>query len=269
MTTVREVSRWLEQFAPSVLAEEWDNVGLLIGRWDADCPRIMTCLTLTPESVAEAVERKAALVVTHHPLPFRAIKTITDHTTGGRMLLDLISAGIAVYSPHTAFDSAALGINQQWAELLQLSDVRPLAPLVEQPEVGGGRIGKLPSVTTPDQLAKRLVQHFRLPGAHIVANGDRPVETMAVACGAAGSYLGPAVAAGADLLLTGETNFHTCLEARASDVALVLVGHFASERFAVDALAKQLQDPFPNCEIWASSQECDPVDWISNHDSTP
>ena len=116
MPTVNAISEFLDAFAPPDLAEDWDNVGLLVGDRETAGDRLMTCLTVTPASANEAIDGGADLVITHHPLPFRPLKHLTTDTTPGRLLLDLIRAGIAVYSPHTAFDSAASGINQRLAE---------------------------------------------------------------------------------------------------------------------------------------------------------
>src|SRR5216683_240237 len=95
---------YLEQFAPLSLAAEWDNVGLLLGDRSAPIQRVMTCLTVTPETAAEAVDENAQLIVTHHPILFRPIQRLTSATPEGRMLLALAKAGVAVYSPHTASD---------------------------------------------------------------------------------------------------------------------------------------------------------------------
>ncbi len=109
MLTIAAIAAFLEDIAPLRLAEEWDNVGLLVGDPARPVERVMTCLTVTPQSAAEAIEAGADLIVTHHPLPFAPTKRITTDTTSGRLLLDLIAAQVAVYSPHTAFDSAAAG----------------------------------------------------------------------------------------------------------------------------------------------------------------
>src|SRR5581483_1944399 len=86
----------------------------------------MTCLTVTPESAAEAIEAKAQLIVTHHPILFRGVKRLTDATAEGRMVLALARAGVAVYSPHTAFDNTRGGINEALAARLDLRDLMPL-----------------------------------------------------------------------------------------------------------------------------------------------
>src|SRR6185437_15208611 len=126
MYTVAIILDYLEPFAPLELAANWDNVGLLLGERSAPVERIMTCLTVTPESAAEAIEARANLIVTHHPILFRGVKRLTDATPDGRMLLDLVRAGVAVYSPHTAFDNTRGGINDLLARRLGLTDVAPL-----------------------------------------------------------------------------------------------------------------------------------------------
>ncbi len=128
MTTVRDVTAFLQRFAPSGLAAEWDNVGLLLGEGDAPVSRILTCLTVVPEVVAEAVAEKAELIVSHHPILFRGAKRLSGDTSEGRLLLPLLRAGIAVYSPHTAFDNTRGGINDLLAGKLGLINVMALRP---------------------------------------------------------------------------------------------------------------------------------------------
>jgi len=128
MTTVADVTRWLEDFAPSRLAESWDNVGLLWGDSGAAIERVMTCLTVTTESAAEAVRERAGLIVSHHPILFRETKRIRSDLPATAPLWMLGKAGVAVASPHTAFDSAADGINEGLCRRLALLDVASLRP---------------------------------------------------------------------------------------------------------------------------------------------
>lgn len=268
MTTLREVCQFLDEFAPPQLAEEWDNVGLLIGDPAQAIERIMTCLTITPASAAEAVRERADLIVTHHPLPIKPLARITSDHTPGRLVLQLIRAGIAVHSPHTAFDSAAAGINQQLAAGMGLARIAPLIPAAEadgNPSAimpGSGRYGQLPQPATIDELAMRLKQFLKIDRLQVVGDPQRAIELAGVACGSAGSFLGPAIKAGCQLLVTGETSFHTCLEAEASGVSLLLTGHYASERFALERLAEVLQARFARLSVWASRDELNPLSFL-------
>ncbi len=251
---------FLEQMAPVRLAAEWDNVGLLIGDRSAEAERAMACLTVTPASVAEAIDGGAELIISHHPFPFHALKRVTSASPDGRMLLALIAARIAVYSPHTAFDSAQEGINQWLAEGLGLRGVVPLVPA--DAGQGTGRWGWLAEETSLQALARRVAGLLRLQYLQVVGEAERRVRSVGIACGAAGDLLGTADQVGCDCFLVGETRFHTCLEAEARGMTLILPGHFASERFAVERLAERVGTRFPELTIWASRAERDPLRWM-------
>lgn len=257
--TVDHVLAFLDRLAPPHLAEEWDNVGLLVGDRGKPIRRLMTCLTITPASAAEAIAGKAQLIVSHHPLPFHALKRLTTETTAGRLLLDLIAAGVAIYSAHTAFDSASEGINQRLARGLGLRGVAPLTP--HPAGLGSGRWGWLEEPVALQSLVQRVKQFLSVSGLHYVGSPEHTIRSVAVACGAAGEMLDQAVRTGCDCLVLGETRFHTCLEAEAAGIDLILPGHFASERFALDSLAEVLAREFPAIGVWASREERDPLHW--------
>jgi dinuclear metal center YbgI/SA1388 family protein len=367
MPTVAAVMAFLEEFAPPALAAEWDNVGLLLGDRQARVKRIMSCLTVTPESAAEAVEAKAQLIVTHHPILFRPVKRLTTSNPEGHVLLSLARAGVAVYSPHTAFDNARGGINDTIAGKLGLTDVAPLRrgeglrsckvvvfvpdedlarvsdamfaagaghigeysrcsfrlagtgtffgsdasnPTVGRkgrredvsewrlevvcpessveaavaamrkahsyeepaydvyplrpaaPSLGEGRVGRLPSPQPLAGLAKAAKAALRAGMVQTVGDAAAPVQRVAIVCGAGGELLQDAVRARADVLLTGEMRFHDYLAAQAQGLALVLPGHYATERFGVEELAARLQEQWKDVEVWASRREADPVTWV-------
>lgn len=268
-TLISDVVRVLRDLAPLELAETWDNVGLLIGDAERAASRVMTCLTLTSDVADEAVAGQADLVVSHHPVLFRPVQRLTNETPEGRTLLKLLQHGIAVFSPHTAFDSALEGINAQLAARLGLADVRPLRPLRETPAaredaraiVGGGRWGRLPAQLSLGEFLKHVktaleTQHLQYAGPQ-----ENRVESVAVACGSAAEFLGDARRAGCDVLITGEARFHACLEARETGIGMVLAGHYATERPAVEWLAGHLQQAAPSITAWASRSERDPLEW--------
>jgi dinuclear metal center YbgI/SA1388 family protein len=366
MITVANFVGFLEQLAPLSLAASWDNVGLLLGDPADEVREAMTCLTITPPVVDEAIEAGVQLIVTHHPVLFKGAKKLSTATTDGRLVLPLAKAGIAVYSPHTAFDNAAGGINDQLAMSLGLGDVRPLrpaptpqvkivvftpdadlakvsdalfsagagiigqysqcgfrlagtgtffasdlanptigakgtreevaewrlevvcprsriddavramrqahsyeepafdiVPLLDRPSgVGEGRIGRLASALPLRRLASMLRESSRSDCVQAVGDPERLIGNVALACGAAGEFLDDAIARQADLFITGEARFHDCLRAEAAGIALLLPGHYATERPAVEALADMLRERFPSVECWASRRERDPLQTI-------
>lgn len=243
---------YLESLFPLELAEAWDNVGLLLGDSRQTVRNVMTCLTVTPDVVAEAIAEQAELIVSHHPFPFHAVKRITTETPSGKMLWDLIGAKIAVYSPHTAHDNAETGINQQIAERLGLSRIEPLNEF-------SGRIGFYDEPISLVDFVEKTRAALRLESLPFVDSGKGMVSSVAIGCGAAGEFLAQAAAESADVLIVGETRFHTYLEAQSLGISLILPGHYASERFAMERLAVRISQHFPSIRCWASKREQDPV----------
>jgi dinuclear metal center YbgI/SA1388 family protein len=367
MPTVATVVDFLDRFAPHGFAADWDNVGLLLGEWSAAVERIMTCLTVTPQSAAEAIAERVNLIVTHHPILFHGVKRLTDATAEGRTILGLARAGVAVYSPHTAFDNTSGGINDLLARRLALTEVVPLRRIAEpgqmkvvvfvpekdlngvadalfaagagrigeyrecsfrlagtgtffgseaanptigqkgrreevnewrleavcpaesveavaaairrahsyeepafdiyplHPPPGGrgeGRLGLLPRSQPLGEFATAVKAALQSGPVQIIGDLQTPVQRVAIACGAAGEMLGDAVRARADVLLSGEMRFHDYLHAHAEGLALVLPGHYASERCGIEDLAERLRGQFPQLRIWTSKHESDPVQWV-------
>lgn len=187
MLTVGAVVEHLEQFAPPSLAADWDNVGLLLGDRAAPVARLMTCLTVTPESAAEAVERRADLVVAHHPIFFKPARRLTADTADGRMLLSLARAGVAVYSPHTAFDNTAGGINDLLAAKLGLAEVVPLRPgagpkqvklVVFVPDGDLARVSEALFAAGAGRIGEYRECSFRLPGTGTFFGTDAANPTV-------------------------------------------------------------------------------------------
>ncbi len=119
----KTVIKLIEGLAPTYLAESWDNVGLQIGDRDRDVHKIMVCLEVTDAVIDEAVEKKVDMVITHHPLIFKPLKSICTHDPVGRMVHKLIQHNIILYCAHTNLDSAAGGTNDVFAKLLNLESV--------------------------------------------------------------------------------------------------------------------------------------------------
>ena len=262
MPALATVIAELERIAPLRLAADWDSVGLLVGPRRAAVDRVMTCLTLTPEVAAEAARERADLVVTHHPLPFRPVGRITTETGPGAALLELIHAGAAVWSGHTAWDSAAGGINDQLAELLGLVHVAPIEPDAETPLAGFGRMGSAAAGDTVADVARRAAERLGARHVQVVGAADRPAGRVGIVCGSGGGAVAAVRRGGCATLLTGEIKLHEATEARAAGLAVIAVGHHASEQFSMPVLARRLVAAVPGLAAWASRDEADPIGWL-------
>ena len=158
--TITAIVQAVEEYAPRALQESWDNTGWQISPQavtSGQCSGVMLCLDVTPAVVAEARALGCNLIISHHPLLFRGPRTIDGSTPGQRALVDAIRAGIAVYSSHTALDSAPGGVSHHLGTLLGLTDMRPLSPSHSDPSAGLGVIGTRPRprLTPPPPQAPR------------------------------------------------------------------------------------------------------------------
>ncbi|NBW85999.1 MAG: Nif3-like dinuclear metal center hexameric protein [Planctomycetia bacterium] len=259
MAALDAVISTLEGIAPLRLAADWDAVGLLVAPRRTVVERVMTCLTLTADVAAEAAQERVDLVVSHHPLPFRPLARITGDSGPGRVLLELIHAGAGVWSSHTAWDSAAGGINDQLAALLGLADVAPIEPDAEVPLAGFGRVGTAPSAATVADIARLAQQRLGCEVVQLVGAATRPAGRLAIVCGSGGDLVEAVSRSGAATFLTGEIKLHQAVEAQAAGLAVIAVGHHASERFSMERLATRLADAVPGLTCWASRQERDPI----------
>ena len=244
--TVRDL-RLPGRVCPATLAEEWDNVGLLAGDPAAEVARVMTCLTITPDSAREAVERRADLIVSHHPLPFRPVAATGHRHDGGAAA---VAADHTSASPFTVRTRLLIpprtASTSVWRKGWGCWRSSPWCPWpVRRKEPAAGGMGRVPQPATLRDMAARLKQFLSLEHLHYVGSPRCPHRTggRRVWCG--GRVPPQGRDAGCHLLVLGETNLHTCLEAEATGIALLLPGHFASERFAVDRLADTLWPQFP------------------------
>jgi len=252
----------LHALAPLRLAAEWDTVGLLVAPGRDTIDRVMTCLTVTSEAVAEAVREHVDLVVAHHPLPFRPLARVTTDTGPGRAVLALVRAGAGVWSSHTAWDSAAGGINDQLAARLGLATVAPLEPDAELPLAGFGRAGTATAGRTVADLATAAAAALGARHVQLAGDAGRPAGRVGIVCGSGGECVPQVVRAGCDTLLTGEIKMHDAIAARDAGLAVIAVGHHASERFSMDEFARRLAAAVPGLACHASRDERDPVDWL-------
>ncbi len=135
-----EIIAILERIAPPELAAEWDNVGLLAGSRSSRTDRILLTIDLTEPVLREAIELRTDMIVAYHPPIFHAIKSLTDASADSRVILEALKAGISIYSPHTALDAAAGGLNDWLCEGFGRGDVRAIESFADLPHTEQNKI---------------------------------------------------------------------------------------------------------------------------------
>lgn len=232
--TVNDMVRLLEEMAPLRLAEDWDNVGLMLGRRTKPVRRLLLALDMTQETVAQAIAKKADMLITHHPAIFRKLGSLTDSNWQQELLLELAEHGIAVYSAHTNLDCVTNGVNDVLFKRLVLTDVDVL-----DAESGLGRLG---TVAQPYTLAEFAAFVKKVLKADYVVVGDAhsPVKRIALCGGAGADLMDKALASGADTLVTGDIKYHEAQSAVFRGLNIIDAGHQPTELPVLDDLADRL-----------------------------
>ncbi|WP_020496446.1 Nif3-like dinuclear metal center hexameric protein [Sciscionella marina] len=232
MPLLAEVISALERAYPPELAESWDAVGLVCGDPGAEIERALVCVDPVAETVEEAIERGAGLLVAHHPLLLRGVHGVPADDPKGALVHRLIRAGVALYCAHTNADAADPGVSDALAAALGLRVTGPLAAQ-ENGRTGIGRIGTLAEPEPFAAFVRRIGAALPATAWGVRGAGDpeRPIRTVAVSGGAGDSYLGLASKLGVDAYVTADLRHHPVAEHLAvpGAPALVDVAHWASE----------------------------------------
>lgn len=232
--TNRAILELLDKKAPFSLAEEWDNVGLLVGSADREVSRVLVALDATASAIEAAKAIGADLIITHHPVIFSPLKTLDSNDVP----YALAAAEIDVISVHTNADKADGGVNDALAARLELTDLRATND-------GFCRIGTLKEPVDATTFAKTVAAAL---DTAVRVNGGGEIRTVAVCGGSGGDFIAP-LAAEVDAFVTGEVRHHQWLEANALGVTVIEAGHYATEELVVDALCHWLQEAFPELAV--------------------
>ena len=259
MVTVADIVQFVETIAPPYMKEDWDNVGLLCGWKDREVHRILVALDPFRNVIAEAIEEKADLIVTHHPLIFRdAPMAINEDSETGRCLLTLIENGIAAINAHTNLDLAPGGVNDVLAAALGLSGVQIITPEGTDSQgrpYGLLRMGEVPAQPLEEFLSTVKGQ-LHCDGLRYVS-GSGTVRKVAVGGGSCADGMYEALAAGCDTFVTSDIKYNQFRTAFELGLNLIDAGHFHTENPVVAVLAKKIAAAFPEVEVKISENHCD------------
>ncbi len=252
----------LEQFAPLPLQEDWDNAGLQIGLTEADVSGALLCLDVNERIIDEAVAKGCNLIVSHHPLLFRGLKTISDGDCVQRTVVKAIENRVAVVSMHTNMDNAKGGVNFKMAEKLGLENARFFAPKTAGGTSGGsGVVGELPHPVAADDFVVAVKKAFGVECAMCNELLRRPIRRVAL-CGGAGDFLlGEAIAAGADAFVTGEMHYHVYF-GHEQRIQICVIGHYQSEQYTGEIFKSIIGEACPGLPTYMAETDTNPIIYL-------
>jgi len=162
---VKDIAQAIETIVPLKLAQDWDNVGLLVGDAKQDVRNILLTIDVTARVLSEAKKLGTDLIVSYHPIIWDGLKSVTANGPEG-IVYDLIRAKMAVFSIHTALDVVAGGVNDGLAEIVGIRDGRPLGDYVENPAPDNYKL----VVFVPTDSASKVSNALFAAGAGHIGN---------------------------------------------------------------------------------------------------
>ena len=249
----------LEQFAPLPLQESWDNAGLQVGLTETEVSGALLCLDVNEKILDEAIQKGCNLVVSHHPLLFRGLKTISDLTDVQRTVRKAIQRDICVISMHTNMDNAKGGVNFRIAQKLGLQNVQFFAAKqVNGLEAGSGVIGEFAEPMAADDFVILVKKTFGVECAQCNELLRRPVKQVAI-CGGAGDFLlDEALKNGADAFITGEMHYHQYFGYE-QQIQICVIGHYQSEQFTTEVFQEIIQQTCPGVKTVIAETNTNPI----------
>ncbi|CAO1397979.1 unnamed protein product [Diamesa serratosioi] len=231
--SLSDVVAQLDNFAPTSLAEKWDNVGLLIEPFSkTNVKKIMLTNDLTESVMEESIKENVNLIVSYHPPIFSGLKRLTQSSWKERIVVKCIENKIALYSPHTAWDVVRSGVNDWLAQALPIETSEPVMPHFQNPNIGAGRICTIPQPIILSDVIKAIKSYTGLSNVQIglAVNGsmDSEIKTFAVCAGSGNSVLKDLK--NIDMILTGEMSHHEVLDFVHKNIHVITLNHSNSER---------------------------------------
>lgn len=244
MAKVKDFYGYLNSIAPFETQEDWDNSGMLVGDMDAEVKKVAVVLDITHEEIKKAKAIGADLIISHHPVIFNPIKSVTR----GSVPYELVASSINALCCHTPLDIADGGTNDSLAKLLGIEVTRTEDPIL--------RLGTV-EPTTAENLAGKIAKTLNTKVRY--ADAGRKIEKIAICTGAGCSLI--EAAGEIDAFITGDASHHNFLDYIQAGITLIAAGHYETEIVVVPVLVKKLQAQFPDIEIIDIKQE-NPIKFI-------
>jgi dinuclear metal center YbgI/SA1388 family protein len=262
--TVKAVTDILETLAPLSWAEDFDNVGLLVGDKNMEVSGVLVCLDSLENVVDEAINKNCNMIVSFHPIIFSGLKKLNREGYVSQVAIKAIQNNIAIYSMHTALDNAVLGVNYEICQRLGLEQIEVLMPNEEitpkdpNGTLGMGRTGVLKNPLSEAAFLHLLKESFGTPCIrHSVFRG-RDIKKIAVIGGSGAFGIEAAKIAKADVFVTADLKYHDFFKAE-NNILLIDIGHYESEQFTKNLLVGFLTKKIANFAIALSESNTNPV----------
>ena len=260
---IKEITKFLEGYAPLQYQESYDNCGLIVGNENAETKDVLITLDCTEEVIDEAIEKDCNLIITHHPIIFNGLKKLNGSNYIERTVIKAIKNDLAIYTIHTNLDNVHNGVSAKIAKILGLENCKVLAPNpnFQNQQVGLGIIGELKE---PIKTSKFLINIKTTMQTNCIRHTSlvkEEIKRVAV-CGGSGSVLlKNAKTADADIFISADFKYHDFFDAE-KDIVIADIGHYESEQFTKDLIYDLLVKNFTKFAVRLSKVNTNPIKYL-------
>jgi dinuclear metal center YbgI/SA1388 family protein len=277
---IAQIIKIIEEFAPLSLQEDFDNSGLQVGDVSQKLQNILLCLDVTQEVIDEAIELDCNLIISHHPLLFRPLRTLTGQNYIERCVMKACKNDLVIYAAHTNLDNAPGGMNFYLAEKIGLQNIRFLKPILQDESItqnaqeagllrdarndaigGSGAIGELLAPEGEVSFLERMKEILQLKSVKHSPFTGKMIRKVAL-CSGSGAFLIPdAKEAGADVFLTGEARYNDYYDVE-DQLLLAVLGHYETEHYTKELFFDIISKKLPNFAVHFSNANTNPVNYM-------
>ena len=242
----------MEQLAPLGLAEHWDNPGLMVGNKESDVNKVLFALDCSETVIDEAININANMIITHHPMIFKGIKSIDYNTPLGKKIVKAIINNIVIYSAHTNLDIAEGGTNTALSELIGLSNTTPLLKLENNKFIG--KCGDIQPISFRDFISF-FKNKIKADYLNINGNQDRIIKRVGLCTGSAASsdYIFAAKENSCDLYITGDVGYHDAQIAEENNICIIDGTHYLTEIIVMPRICEYIKSNINDIECVCTS----------------
>lgn len=257
-TKISDIINAIEEYAPLHLQESYDNSGLQVGDRDMRATAALLTVDVTLSTIDEAIRRGCNLVISHHPLIFKGVKSITGINETEQIITKAIKNDIAIYSSHTSMDSAWEGVSHILAHKIGVKVTAPLQPTSEL--TGLGVVGDIEPIICLEYL-KHIKETLNLTTLKYAGDINRTISKVAICGGSGASLIGEAKTTKADLYITGDVKYHDFIT-NANDIIIADIGHYESERYTKEIFYSIITKKIANFVAYYSEEEKNPINYL-------
>jgi len=258
--TIKDVTNFLEEIAPLNQAEDFDNVGLLIGDDTTKISGVLVTLDTLEETIDEAISKDCNLIVSFHPIIFSGLKKINGNTYVERVVLKAIQNNIAIYATHTALDNSKVGVSSKMCEVLGLTNQQILIPKGNS-NIGMGMIGELQEPMNESDFLNYTKMIFNAESIRHSNKIGKSIHKVAVLGGSGSFAIENALIEKADAYISADFKYHDFFKAE-EKILLIDVGHYESEQFTKNLLVEYLTKKITNFAVVFSEKRTNPIYYL-------